>query len=85
MEVDGTTLVLIELLYKFVDFFLGWLETKSAQCDLEFFWLNCTRSTRVEQVKGVLNLLLLRLCQILFTLGLLLDTRGSSCWCCRYL
>ena len=84
MEVYRAAFVLVELLHEFLNFFLGRFEAQCAQGHLQLLGLNRARATRVEQVESVLNLLLLRLSEVLLALRLL-AARGLSCWCCRYL
>ena len=81
VEIDCATLIRVELVDQLLHFLPRWLKTKGAQGHFELLGRDRARATSVEMVKGILDLPLLRLSQILLCLSLLLDARGSTIGC----
>ena len=86
VEVNRARAVLVEVGNELRDVLLAGLEAECAQGDLELFGLDSATSAGVEEVKGVFNLLLLRLGQLLLISVLLFASSSCSAGgCCRYL
>ena len=72
MEVNASRVVCIEISNQVLELLLGGLEAEGPERDLELLSLDGARPGGVEQVEGLLDLLLLRLGQLLFVRVLLL-------------
>ena len=72
MEIDSPAAVLVKVSYQCLQLILGWLETKSSQRDFKFLRLDRTRTASIEQIKCLLDLLLLSLTELLLVRVLLL-------------
>ena len=76
MEVNRSCPILIEHFDQLLDLLLRWvLSSEGTQGNLQLLWLDCTATTSVEQIEGILNLLLLRFGQI-WLISLLLLVRS---------
>ena len=84
MEIYRPAPILVKLLDETLNLILAELLAERAKRHLQLFGLDCAGAARVEQVEGVLDLLLLRLGQVLLSRSLLLPWCSTS-RCRRYL
>ena len=65
MEIDSSRAIFVEVANHILNLFLGRLKPESSESDFELLGLNGSGATGVEQVEGLLNLLLLALTELL--------------------
>ena len=84
VEINRTTLILIELLNKLLNVLFGWLEAKGSQGNFELLGLDGSGPAGVKEIESVLDLLLLRLRQLLLVCVLLLAISVACCLCLSF-
>merc|ERR1719498_910197 len=79
LVLDGAGAIVIHIRNHFLDLFLLWFEAERAHRDLQLLRINGARAIGIEEVEGLLDLLLLLFSQLLLLLPTGTDTTESHC------